>query len=242
MSDTVQEFQVGEAFFARLRRNLLISGVTITAISLSATVLYPLFFQTGKVFVVSLIPGVFMVVIMATAFFSAYRQTAKRYQRFSIVLSGKLLKRSLPGQEDLYIAASEISRVIVYPGAGCGVEGLKGQPAIWIPATLLGYDKLMQTVQSWRTPEIRASFWSTRKFTLLATVALLAAIFFIIHAQRPERIPATVVGIFLAAFFAWAANNLPRNAYVSEQQKSMAGMMWIGMGFVILKIATLWFL
>ena len=208
---------------------------------LSITILLPIFSAPTKTTAFAIFPGAVLSVILAVVLIRTYRRTARQFHDFRIVLSGRLLKRSLPGREDIYIASSDVSRVIIYPGNGCSLEGLKGQPALWIPATLLGYDELMRTVQSWSIPEIRTAFWTKNWFIYLMTAAMMAAILFVIQAQKQDRALATAVGIPLAAYFSWTTSTLPRNPHASERLKRMAGIMWLGVGIIILKIVVLWF-
>lgn len=238
MSDTCREFRLGEDFFRRLRRRYLVWSVPVMAMLIAVTVLPDILDGTTQMPASMLVaPAVlFAIAVVGTA--RGYRRLAERYRDLRIVLYPLALKHSLPGQEDVYITADEVSRIVSSPGNGCGVEGMAGQPAIWIPATIAGYDELMQTLARWRPPEIKTAFWRRARWQQLLSMVLLAAMVFVFVVN--DRMLVTAVGVPLAAYLAWAVFALRRSPYVNAKQKRGAGTLLIAIALLTLKMVMLW--
>lgn len=233
-----REFYLGEDFFRRLQRNSLASGAVVIAVLFTSLVVVPAYYAPRQTLASTLAVGGLLCAIMPFAMMRGYRRMATRYRALRIVLFPQGLKRSLPGQEDAYIAAHEVSRVLVSPGNGCGVEGMAGQQAIWLPATLRGYEEIMQAVAAWRAPETKAGFWRNSGTQSLATAAFLVAMLVVMQAEN--RLLVTAVSVPLAAYTVWAAIVLRRSAYVTATQKRGAVTLWILMALIAMKLVNLW--
>lgn len=236
--EAVREFHLGEDFFRRLRRYSLASGAAMLALLFTSVVLLPAHYGPRQTLASTLIFGGVLCAILPFAMMRGYRRMVARYQALRIVLFPQGLKRSLPGQGDVYIAAHEVSRVLVSPGNGCGVEGMAGQQAIWLPATLQGYEELMRTVETWRAPETRAGFWRKSGTQSLITSAFVVAMLVVMQADN--RALVTAVSVPLAAYTVWAAIVLRRSPYVDAKQKRGAVTLWFLMALIAMKLMNLW--
>lgn len=233
MNDEKKEFRLGEEFFLHFRRATLVRTLPLILLA-----------GAGGLVVArgdsDMPPGIAVAVIcflLLTAW-RHYRQQAERFRGFRVLLSASGLQRNQPGLTEVFIPASQISRVAALPGKSLTVYGPTPQQVIVIPATTEGYQQIREVVDAWCPPEVSAQARLSSQLPAIAGVATIVALVTVFRSENAVIV--MPVGLALIVFLGWAISSVRRSPHLDAGLKRSLWLVLVPIAAIAARIWSVW--
>ena len=170
----MKTYRLAPAYYAALKRRLLLTAVPIICIAGAIGYLAGLL-QKGSTLPTTLLfmglTGVFFVFTIPRS----YRQQRDLAQSYLLIVNGDSITRKQEGAQDIYLTKNGIARITETPDKGLGIISINSKQRFGIPATLEGYDDLRRTLAAWhaiQTVKPKKMYWQALVVPFLALVLI----------------------------------------------------------------------
>ena len=238
MSNTPEEFRLGDAAVAQYRRSALTRALPITVL----VAVVGLALGTPRGLPTGFMVGMagFLILFMGFTMWRTYQRELGRLREYRLAIGSDELRRQQPGLPELRLRREEVTKLVISTGHGLSLFATGRQPILVIPETLEGFSRARGLLEPWGTPEVAPRpAWATWA-PLVAGIATVAGFFFVV--KSTNAILVTVVGVSLVAALVASLILIQRSPHVEARIKRSAIFLALPILAILSRVLSVWHL